>query len=46
MLLAVGGIRPCEGLSIRIKDFDLESKPTRDFVRGDTQKQEQIGLCF
>jgi integrase len=38
MFLAAGGFRAVEGLSIRIKDLDLESKPAKAFVRGEFTK--------
>ena len=46
MLLAVGGFRAVEGLSIRIKDLDLESKPTRVFVRGEYTKTRTDRIVF
>ena len=46
MLLAVGGFRAVEGLSIRIKDLNLESKPTRVFVRGEYTKTRTDRTMF
>ena len=46
MLLAVGGFRAVEGLSIRIKDLDLESKLTRVFVRGEYTKTRTDRIVF
>jgi integrase len=38
MLLAATGMRAVEALSIRIKDLDLKSNPTKVFVRGEYTK--------
>jgi integrase len=38
MLLASTGMRPVEALSIRVKDLDLKSNPSRLFVRGEYTK--------
>ena len=46
MFLAAGGFRAVEGLSIRIKDLDLESKPSRVFVRGEYTKTKTDRVVF
>jgi integrase len=46
MLLAVGGFRAVEGLSVRIKDLDLESKSARVFVRGEYTKTKTDRVVF
>ncbi|MGB8934877.1 MAG: tyrosine-type recombinase/integrase [Candidatus Nitrosopolaris sp.] len=46
MLLAAGGFRAVEALSIRIKDLDLESKPARVFVRGEYTKTKTDRVVF
>jgi integrase len=38
MFLAAGGFRAVEGLSIRIRDLDLESTPAKAFVRAEYTK--------
>jgi len=46
MLLAAGGFRAVEGLSIRIKDLELESTPARVFVRGEYTKTKTDRVVF
>jgi integrase len=46
MFLAAGGFRAVEGLSIRIKDLDLESKPAKAFVRGEFTKTKTDRIVF
>ena len=46
MLLAVGGFRAIEALSVRIKDLDLESKPAQVFVRGECTKTKADRVVF
>jgi integrase len=46
MFLAAGGFRAVEGLSIRIKDLDLESKPAKAFVRGEFTKTKTDRVVF
>ena len=46
MLLAAGGFRAVEALSLRIKDLDLESKPARAFVRGEYTKTKTDRTVF
>jgi integrase len=46
MLLAAGGFRAVEALSLRIKDLDLESKPARAFVRGEYTKTKTDRIVF
>ncbi|MGA8083539.1 MAG: tyrosine-type recombinase/integrase [Candidatus Nitrosopolaris sp.] len=46
MLLAAGGFRAVEALSIRIKELDLESKPARVFVRGEYTKTKTDRIVF
>jgi integrase len=46
MLLAATGMRATEALSIRIKDLDLESRPTRLFVRGEYTKTRTDRTVF
>ena len=46
MLLAAGGFRAVEGLSIRNKDLDFESKPARVFVRGEYTKTKTDRVVF
>jgi integrase len=46
MLLAAGGFRAVEALSIRIKDLDLESRPARVLVRGEYTKTKTDRIVF
>ena len=46
MFLTAGGFRAVEALSVRIKDLDLESKPTRVFVRGEYTKTKTDRVVF
>jgi integrase len=46
MLLAATGMRAGEALSIRIKDFDLESSPSKLFVRGEYTKTRTDRIIF
>jgi integrase len=46
MLLAATGMRAVEGLSIRIKDIDLESNPPRLFIRGNFTKTKSDRTIF
>ena len=46
MLLAAGGFRAVEALSVRIKDLDLESKPAHVFVRGEYTKTKADRVVF
>ena len=46
MLLAAGGFRAVEALSIRIKDLDLESRPARVLVRGEYTKTKIDTIAF
>jgi integrase len=46
MLLASTGMRAVEGLSVRIKDFDLQSSPPKLFVRGEYTKTKSDRTIF
>jgi integrase len=46
MLLAAIGTRPGEALSIRIKDLDLDSNPSKLFVRGEYTKTRTDRTIF
>ena len=46
MLLAAGGFRAVEALSLRIKDLHLESKLARAFVRGEYTKTKTDRIVF
>jgi integrase len=46
MLLASTGIRPVEALSIRVKDLDLKSNPSRLFIRGEYTKTRSDRTIF
>jgi integrase len=46
MLLAAGGFRAVEALSVRIKDLDLQSKPAQVFVRGEYTKTKADRVVF
>jgi integrase len=46
MLLASTGMRAGEALSIRIKDFDLDSSPSKLFVRGEYTKTRTDRIIF
>jgi integrase len=46
MLLASTGMRPVEALSIRLKDLDLKSNPSRLFVRGEYTKTRSDRTIF
>lgn len=46
MLLASTGMRPVEALSIRVKDLDLKSNPSRLFVRGEYTKTRSDRIIF
>jgi len=46
MLLGSTGMRPVEALSIRVKDLDLESNPSRLFVRGEYTKTRSDRTIF
>jgi integrase len=46
MLLAVTGMRAVEALSIRIKDLDFDSNPTRVFLRGEYTKTKVDRTIF
>jgi integrase len=46
MLLAAGGFRAVEALSLRIKDLDLESNLARAFVRGEYTKTKTDRIVF
>jgi integrase len=46
MLLASTGMRPVEALSIRVKDLDLKSNPSRLFVRGEYTKTRSDRTIF
>jgi integrase len=46
MLLGSTGMRPIEALSIRIKDLDLKSNPSRLFVRGEYTKTRSDRTIF
>ena len=44
--LAAGGFRAVEGLSVRIKDLDIESSPVKVFVRGEYTKTKTDRVVF
>ena len=46
MLLAATGMRAVEALSIRIKDLDLQSNPSRLFIRGEFTKTRSDRTIF
>ncbi|HJT48092.1 MAG TPA: site-specific integrase, partial [Nitrososphaeraceae archaeon] len=46
MLLAATGLRATEALSVRIKDFDFESKPAKVFIRGEYTKTRTDRTVF
>jgi integrase len=46
MLLAATGLRATEGLSIRVKDLDLESNSAKIFVRGEYTKTKADRTIF
>jgi integrase len=47
ILLASTGLRATEALSIRLKDLDFESNPTKLALRGQyTKKQKLIDIYF
>ena len=46
LLLAATGMRAGEALSIRIKDMDLDSNPSRLFVRGEYTKTRTDRIIF
>jgi hypothetical protein len=46
MLLAATGFRAVEGLSIRIKDLHLETRPAKIFVRGEYTKTKTDRYIF
>jgi integrase len=46
MLLAATGMRATEALSIRIKDLDFGSNPTKVFVRGEYTKTKSDRVVF
>jgi integrase len=46
MFLAAGGFRAVEALSVRVKDLDLESKPSHVFVRGEYTKTRADRIVF
>jgi integrase len=46
MLLASTGMRSVEALSIRVKDLDLKSNPSRLFVRGEYTKTRSDRIIF
>ena len=46
MLLEATGMRTGEALSIRIKDLDLESSPSKLFVRGEYTKTRTDRIIF
>jgi integrase len=46
MLLASTGMRPVEALSMRVKDLDLNSNPSRLFVRGEYTKTRSDRTIF
>jgi integrase len=46
MLLSATGMRAVEALSIRIKDLDLQSNPSRLFVRGEFTKTRSDRTIF
>ncbi|HEY6885905.1 MAG TPA: tyrosine-type recombinase/integrase, partial [Nitrososphaeraceae archaeon] len=46
MLLAASGMRAVEALSIRIKDLDFDSHPTKIFVRGEYTKTKTDRNAF
>jgi integrase len=46
MLLAATGMRAREALSIRIKDLDLDSTPSKLFVRGEYTKTRTDRIIF
>ena len=46
MLLAAGGFRAVEALSVRIKDLDLESKPAQVLLRGEYTKTKADRTVF
>jgi integrase len=46
MLLAATGMRAVEALSIRIKDLDLQSNPSKLFVRGEFTKTRSDRIIF
>jgi integrase len=46
MLLASTEMRPVEALSIRVKDLDLKSNPSRLFVRGEYTKTKSNRIIF
>ncbi len=46
MLLASTGMRAVEALSIRIKDFDLQSNPSNLFIRGEYTKTKPDRTIF
>jgi integrase len=46
MLLASTGMRPVEALSIRVKDLDFKSNPSRLFVRGEYTKTRSDRTIF
>ena len=46
MLLAATGMRAGEALSIRIKDLDFDSNPSKLFVRGEYTKTRTDRIIF
>ena len=46
LLLASTGMRPGEGLSLRIKDIDFKSNPARIFLRGEITKTKTDRTIF
>ncbi len=46
MLLAASGMRAVEALSIRIKDLDFDSSPSKIFVRGEYTKTKTDRIAF
>ena len=46
MLLASTGMRAVEALSTRIRDFDLQSSPSKLFVRGEYTKTKSDRIIF
>ena len=46
MFLAAGGFRAVEGLSVRIKDLDIESSPVKVFIRGEYTKTKTDRIVF
>ena len=46
MVMAAIGLRATEALAIHVKDFDLESKPAKVFIRGEHTKTRTDRTVF